>query len=269
MELLERARFWEVEQGMLLAIDVGNTQTAVGIFKGDELCCHWRISTNKEETADELAITLANLLGLENLNLSDINAIIISSVVPHCTISLAEMAHKNLRLEPLIVGPGVRTGIPILYDNPHEVGADRIANAVAAYELYEGPVIVVDFGTATTFDAISEKGEYLGGAIAPGVEVAAQALFSAAAKLSGVELVRPPSPIGKNTQASLQSGIIFGSAGLVDTLVRRIKKEMGDNPKVVATGGLAELMAPECETIDEVNPLLTLIGLKKIYDKNI
>ncbi|MDI6891444.1 MAG: type III pantothenate kinase [Actinomycetota bacterium] len=254
---------------MLLAIDVGNTQTCIGLFEGENLYCHWRISTNKEETADEVTVTLADLLALEGLNLPSMTAVIISSVVPHCTASLEEMARRNLKIEPMIVGPGVKTGMPILYDNPHEVGADRIVNAVAAYELYGGPVIVVDFGTATTFDAISEKGEYLGGVITPGVEISAEALFETAAKLSRVDLVKPPSVIGKNTGASIQAGVILGTAGQVDSLVGMIQTEMGGECFVVATGGLAELIAPECKTIHKVDPLLTLTGLKKVYDKNI
>lgn len=253
---------------MLLAIDVGNTQTVIGVFDGNNLKAHFRISTNKEETGDELAVTLTNLLSLEALSLSDIKALVVSSVVPHCTASLEEMADKVLGLEPLLVGPGTKTGMPILYDNPHEVGADRIANAVAAYELYSGPVIVIDFGTATTFDAVSKKGEYLGGAIAPGIEISAEALFEVAAKLSKVDLEAPQSVIGKNTRSSMQAGIILGHAGLVDSIIRRMKDEMKNDAKVVATGGLAELIAPNCQTNLEVNPLLTLVGLKKIYDRN-
>ena len=253
---------------MLLAIDVGNTQTVIGVFEKDSLQEHWRISTNKEETADEFAIVLNDLLLLKGLKLSNIEAVIISSVVPHCTAALQEMTLKNLKLEPLVVGPGLKTGLPILYDNPHEVGADRIVNSVAAYELYGGPVIVVDFGTATTFDVVSGQGEYLGGAIAPGIEVSTEALFSAAARLSRVDLTAPKKVIGKNTQSSVQSGVIFGSAGLVDALVNRIRQELKTDAKVVATGGLAELMIPHCATITEINPMLTLVGLKKIYDRN-
>lgn len=254
---------------MLLAVDVGNTQTCIGVFEQDTLRSNWRISTNKDETADEVAVTVADLLHLEGLTLPSITAAIISSVVPHCTAAYEEMVRKNLKLEPLIVGPGVKTGLPILYDSPHEVGADRIVNAVAAFELYGGPIIVVDFGTATTFDVISEKGEYLGGAIAPGVEVSAEALFEAAAKLSRVDLVKPPSAIGKNTRASLQAGIIFGTVGQVEEIVSKIAKEIGLNCFVVATGGLAELIAPECKSINKIDLLLTMIGLKKIYEKNL
>lgn len=253
---------------MLLVVDVGNTQTCIGIFDKDILKCHWRISTNREETSDEVAVTLADLLNLESLRLADINAVVISSVVPHCTAAYEEMTYKILKLKPLVVGPGVKTGLPILYDNPHEVGADRIVNAVAAYELYGGPVIIVDFGTATTFDVVSKKGEYLGGAIVPGVEVSAEALFEKAARLSRIDLTKPPSVIGKNTQESLQAGIIFGTIGLVDTLVKRIIEEIGSECFVVATGGLAELIAPECQSINKIDTLLTFTGLKKVYDKN-
>lgn len=254
---------------MLLAIDVGNTQTALGVFENDKLRCDFRISTNAEQTADELAITFADLLALQGLGLKDLTAVTISSVVPHLTTALEEMARRILKVSLLVVGPGIKTGIPILYDNPREVGADRIANAVAAHHLYGGPAIVVDFGTATTFDVISRKGEYLGGVIAPGVEVSADALSTKAAKLSRVELVKPEAVIGKNTVASLQSGIIFGFAGQVDRLIEMIKKELGDDARVIATGGLAELMVPECKTIELHNPLLTLTGLRLIYQRNI
>lgn len=253
---------------MLLAIDVGNTQTAIGVFENDRLVNQWRISTNRDETADELAVVLSDLLKLANLTLQDISACIVSSVVPRCTASLIEMVKKNLKVKLIIVGPGIKTGMPILYDNPHEVGADRIANSVAAFNEYGGPVIVVDFGTATTFDAVSAKGEYMGGAIAPGLEISAEALFTVAAKLSRVDFVKPATVIGKNTETSIQSGLIFGFAGLVDTVVTKMKKELGSDPKVVATGGLASLIAPECETVQTVNPLLTLSGLKAIYELN-
>jgi type III pantothenate kinase len=253
---------------MLLAIDVGNTQTAIGVFKNEDLVCHWRISTNRDETADELAVVLSDLLNLKKLTLQDISAVIVSSVVPHCTASIVEMVDKNFKIKPVIVSPGIKTGMPILYDNPHEVGADRIANSVAAFRKYGGPVIVVDFGTATTFDAVSAKGEYLGGAIAPGVEISAEALFTVAAKLSRVDLLRPTSVIGKNTETSIQSGLIFGFAGLVDTIVRKMEEEIGGDPRVIATGGLASLIAPECETVREIDSLLTLSGLKIIYEMN-
>lgn len=253
---------------MLLAIDVGNTQTTIGVFKEDGLVHQWRISTNRDETADELAVTISNLFELESLALHDISATIVSSVVPHCTAALVEMARKHLKSKLLVVGPRIKTGMPILYDNPHEVGADRIVNSVAAFKKYGGPVIVVDFGTATTFDVVSAEGEYLGGVITPGLEISAEALFTAAAKLSRVDLVKPAAVIGKNTAASIQSGLIFGFVGLVDTIVEKIKKEIEQEPKVVATGGLASLIAPECRTVSEVDDLLTLHGLKMIYEMN-
>lgn len=253
---------------MLLVIDVGNTQTNFGVFKGDKLIVSWRISTNAEETADELAVTLSELFSLKDLSFSEVEGVAISSVVPHCTAALTEMCDKFFELEPLIVGPGVKTGISILYDNPHEVGPDRIVNALAAYELYGGPVIVVDFGTATTFDAISKKGEYLGGAIAPGIEISTNALFDHAARLSRVDLVKPSKVIGKNTQESLQAGIIFGFAGQVDEIVRKMDEELKAKAEVVATGGLAPFIAPECATVDKIDIDLTLIGLHKVWERN-
>jgi len=253
---------------MLLAIDVGNTQTVIGLFDGDKLCEHWRVSTDPNKTGDELAIILADLLSLVNLGLKDISAVIISSVVPNLTSAFGEMSEQILKLKPLIVGPGIKTGVSILYDQPREVGADRIANAVAAYELYGGPTIVVDFGTATTFDVISKDGEYLGGVIAPGIEISANALFAAAAKLSRVEIIRPERVVGKNTAESIQSGIIYGTVGQVDGIVNRLKKELAGTPKVIATGGLAELIVSECQTVDSHEPMLTLVGLRLIYEKN-
>jgi type III pantothenate kinase len=253
---------------MLLAVDVGNTQTVLGVFDQKKLLCDFRISTDRDKTADELAITLADLLRLQELKLQDIKALIVSSVVPSHTSALTTMARDHLNISPLIVGPGVKTGMPILYENPHEVGADRIVNGVAAFTLYGGPAIVVDFGTATTFDVISEKGEYLGGAIAPGVQISADALFTVAAKLSRVDIVRPKAVIGKNTAESLQSGILFGYAGQVDAMVNRITEELGKKPVVIATGGLAELVHPECRTIEKLDLLLTLKGLQMIFEKN-
>ncbi len=254
---------------MLLAIDVGNTQTTLGVFDSDNLVHTWRYSTNKDETGDELAVTIQGLLSLADLSLSFINGLVVSSVVPHCTQALVELAQNHLSFEPLIVKPGIKTGLSILYENPLEVGADRIANAVGAKELFGAPAIVVDFGTATTFDVLSPAGEYLGGAIAPGVEVAAEALFSRAARLSRVELSVPPRVVGRNTQHSLQSGILYGFAGLVDTMVMKIQHENGFESKVIGTGGLVSLMKPLCKTIKYVEPDLTLWGLKFIWARNI
>lgn len=254
---------------MLLVVDVGNTQSSFGVFEGENLKDSWRVSTNKDETADELSATLLTLLSLRSMSLSDLDAMIISSVVPHCTASLIEMGRRLLNLEPLVVGPGLKTGITILYDNPHEIGADRIVNAVAAFSSYGGPAIVVDFGTATTFDAISEKGEYLGGAITPGIETSSEALFEMAAKLSRVDLKVPAKAVGKNTAESLQAGILFGAGGGVDRIVGMIKDEIGQEAKVIATGGLAKLACQVCRTIDEIDSDLTISGLKLLYDKNV
>ncbi len=253
---------------MLLAIDVGNTQTAVGVFQDGKLVHHWRISTDRDKTADELAVMLSDLMQLARLTLQDISHAAVSSVVPNCTAALLEMAQEILGIKPLIVGPGIKTGMPILYDNPHEVGADRIANAVAAFQRYQQSTIIVDFGTAITFDAVSSKGEYLGGAIAPGIEISAEALFSTAAKLSKVDLLRPAKVIGKNTENSVQSGLIFGFAGLVDAIVEKMKREMNAGPRVIATGGFAPLIAPVCVSVQDTDPLLTLVGLRIIHEMN-
>ncbi|MBE0446547.1 MAG: type III pantothenate kinase [Actinobacteria bacterium] len=253
---------------MLLVIDVGNTQTVIGIFKGRELRASWRASTRQEATADELAVMISHLFSLAGFTFNDIEAVAIASVVPSNTASLQEMSTSILNIQPLVVGPDTDTGVPILYDNPQEVGADRIANAVAGFDIYGGPLIIVDFGTATTFDAISRLGEYLGGAIAPGVEISSEALFGRAAKLSKVDLICPPSAIGTNTRRSVQSGLMIGTGGLVDRIVERFEEEMGSVDQVVATGGLAALMRPECKRITAVNISLTLVGLQKIHERN-
>jgi type III pantothenate kinase len=257
----------EVEP-VLLTLDVGNTHMVAGIFQGDKLVVRWRIATDPGKTEDEYGVIFLNLLAAAGINPHQVQAVVISSVVPPLLLALEKFAQKYFKREPLILGPGVKTGMPIKYENPREVGADRIANAVAAYSLYGGPVIVVDFGTATTFCAISAEGEYLGGAIAPGIDTATEALFQRAAKLPRIELVKPPYVIGRNTVASMQAGIIFGFAGQVDAIVRRMKYELPGVQKVVATGGLADLIAPESETIDIVNHELTLEGLRLIYLRN-
>ncbi|MBI4743812.1 MAG: type III pantothenate kinase [Actinobacteria bacterium] len=255
---------------MLLAIDVGNTQTVIGIFEDKELISSWRISTDADKTADELIIILSDFLSLKNFSLSGIKAVAISSVVPHSTMALEDLTRRYFGFEPLVIGPGVKTGISIQYDNPREVGADRIVNAVAAYEAYGGPLIIVDFGTAATFCAVSKNGEYLGGAIAPGIEISSDALFNKAARLSRVDLQKPKTVIGKNTVSSLQSGIIYGFAGQVDAIVSRMKEEMGGKVKeVIATGGLMELVVDECKQITKRDPLLTLNGLKIIWERNV
>ncbi|TDA70750.1 MAG: type III pantothenate kinase [Clostridia bacterium] len=253
---------------MLLVFDVGNTNTVLGVYSAQHLEQHWRVATHREQTADELAMLFLSLFQHSGLSFASIKAVAISSVVPSLMSALSELSCRYFGVEPLVVGPGTRTGMPIKFDNPREVGADRIVNGVAAYHLYGGPVIVVDFGTATTFDVISSHGEYLGGAIAPGIGISTEALFARAAKLPRVELVNPKTVIGKNTVASMQAGIIYGFIGQVDGIVTRMKQELGDEPLVVATGGLAELIAPETQTINEVNPLLTLEGLRLIYERN-
>ncbi|GAW92883.1 type III pantothenate kinase [Calderihabitans maritimus] len=253
---------------MLLAFDVGNTNIVLGVYRGKKLWNYWRVSTDPHKTADELGILVKSLFDYAGLDLQMIDAVAISSVVPPLILPLVEFAREYCKVSPLVIGPGVKTGMPIKFDNPREVGADRIVNAVAAYENYGGPVIVVDFGTATTFDAISAKGEYLGGAIAPGIGISTEALFEKAAKLPRVELVRPTSVIGKNTVASMQAGIVFGFIGQIEGIVSRMKKELKGDAFVVATGGLAELFARETPVIDKMDPLLTLEGIRIIYERN-
>lgn len=261
---------------MLLVIDIGNTNIVAGVYRiapdrpdSDELLYHWRLSTDARRTADEYGLLFKGLFDYDGLPFAGVRAVAVSSVVPNLTPALEWMAEKYLKVKPLIVGPGIKTGLNILYEDPKEVGADRIVNAVAAVSRYgPGPLIVVDFGTATTFDAISADGAYLGGAIAPGIGISTEALFEHAARLSRIELARPRTVIGRTTVTSMQSGIIFGFAGQVDELVRRIKRELGGRAKVVATGGFAPLIAKETSTIDVTDPFLTLEGLRLIYLKN-
>ena len=254
---------------MLLAVDVGNTQTTIGMFERERLEQHWRISSSADRTADELALIIQGLLGQVGLSFSrQISGVVIASVVPRVTQAMREMTERYFRFPPVIVEPGVKTGMPILTDNPKEVGADRVVNSVGAFETYGGPCIVVDFGTATTFDAVSPKGEYLGGSIAPGVEISTNALVNAGAMLRRVEYTLPRSVIGKTTVEAIQSGVIYGFAGQVDAIVERMAKELGGKVEVVATGGLAPVIMPETVTIDHHEPWLTLIGLHIIYDRN-
>jgi type III pantothenate kinase len=253
---------------MLLAIDVGNTQTVAGVFQGTELLHRWRTSTVRTATLDELAAEHDGMLRLRGSSLADVGDMIVSSVVPALTAGYRDLAQRYLDAPALVVGPGVRTGMPIAIDNPHEVGADRIVNSVAAFRRFGGPCIVVDFGTATNFDCVSEAGEYLGGAIAPGIEVSVEALTSRAARLLKVELVEPDAAIGKSTVSALQSGILYGTVAMVDGLVARLKSELGQGAVVVATGGLSELIVPLSDQIDEHDPTLTLDGLRLIHELN-
>jgi len=254
---------------MLLAVDVGNTQTVLGLFEESLLLRHWRVATNNTRTGDELAIMVFNLLELSGLSRSDITACVLASVVPRLNSEYHSMCTLHLGFEPLIVAPGVKTGMPILTNNPREVGADLVVDGVAAYEAYGGPCIVVDFGTATTFSAISAKGEYLGTAIAPGIDISIDALASRAAKLSKIELVDPGTVIGKSTVQAMQAGAIFGFAGQVDGIVDRMRKELGGKAVAVATGGLSTLIFEHARSLDRLDGMLTLKGLEIIYQRSL
>ncbi len=253
---------------MLLVIDVGNSHTVLGLYEGTQLQDHWRITTRRDRTVDEYGITLLRLLETRGRAPGDVRAAIVSSVVPQAVQDIEGVCTRYLSVHPLVVGPGIRTGMPILYDSPREVGADRIVNAVAAFDLVHTGCIVIDFGTATTFDVISRAGEYLGGCICPGVMVSAEALFARTSKLPRIEIVRPAQVIGKNTIASMQAGIVFGYAALVDGLVGRLRACLDYPVRVLATGGLAPLIAEDAKTIDEVMPHLTLDGLRILYERN-
>ncbi len=254
---------------MILVLDVGNTNIVLGVFNNNRMVTSWRISTDKNKSSDEYGMVINELFKYEGLQMQDMEAVVISSVVPPLMHSLQRAVNKYCGIDPLIVGPGVKTGIDIKYDNPKEVGADRIVNAVAALRKYGGPVIVVDFGTATTFCAISDKAEYLGGAIAPGIIISSDALFQRAAKLPRVELIKPERYVCKNTISSMQAGIVYGYAGLVENIVNNMKKELcWNHAKVIATGGLSRLIAGETRAIDTVDSLLTLDGLHIIYQMN-
>jgi len=253
---------------MLLVIDIGNTNTVIGLFDENKLIAHWRLASQRHRTADEYGIIIKEFFILNNTDISETTDVIISCVVPPLLPVLEEMSNKYFKINPLIVGPDTKTGLSILYDNPKDVGADRIANAVAGYEKFGGPLIIVDFGTAITFDVVSKKGEYLGGLIFPGITISMEALFNKAAKLSRVELISPTAVIGKNTAESVQAGAVYGYAGLVDNIVKEIQKETGKETKVISTGGQRELIAKHSSVIQENCPLLTLEGLKIIYEKN-
>lgn len=253
---------------MLLVIDVGNTNIVLGLFREDQLLQDWRLATDASRTVDEYAILCRNLFALSGFDLKAVEGVIISCVVPPLLGTLESLSQRYFGVKPYVVGPGIKTGMPIKYDNPKEVGADRIVNAVAAYERFRRSLIVVDFGTATTFDYISAAGEYLGGAIAPGLVISTEALFQRASKLPRVDIAPPPAVIAKNTVNSIQAGIFYGYAGLVDGIVRRMRAEAGESTMTVATGGNARKVAAAAETIDRIEPNLTLEGLQIIYKRN-
>src|SRR3974390_1087986 len=262
---------------MLLVVDVGNTNTVLGLFeaksagqgKPRKLIAHWRVSTNKSQTVDEYGVLFRNLFAMNGIEVGAVQGIVISSVVPPLDSTLREVCERYFQLKPLFIEPGVKTGMPVHYDNPSEVGAYRIVNGVAAFEKFGGPCIVVDFGTATTFDVVSAKGEYLGGVITPGIGISADALFERTARLPRVDIRKPPSMIATNTVNSLQAGLYYGYLGLIDGILERLIAELGDDVKVVATGGLATLMGGGSKYIREVDDLLTLEGLRIIYERNL
>lgn len=256
---------------MLLAVDVGNTQTHLGVFARDELSHEWRITTEERRTADELALMFGQFLSQADLSFSrQVTGVAICSVVPRATQELRAMTESYFGFPPVVVQPGIKTGVAIKIDNPREVGADRISNAVAAHHMFPGQsLVVVDFGTAITVDAVSAEGDYLGGAIAPGIDVAATALYESTAQIRRVELIAPPSTIGKNTVNAVQSGLVYGTAALVDGLVARAVDELGGDARVIATGGFAPAVVDHCTSIEKIEPQLTLIGLRLIFERNV
>jgi len=258
---------------MLLAADVGNTEIVLGVFDADRLEHTWRLSTRPERTSDELALALSGFLAQRGVDFdADLHGLVVASVVPDVTAAFREMATRAFPFAPLLVGPGTKTGVPILTDNPREVGADRVVNTLAAFTKFGGPAIVVDFGTATNFDVVSARGEFLGGVIAPGMQASAASLFSRTARLTRVELAAPGHAIGTSSVEAIQSGLVFGTAGAVDAIVTRIREELGDeagDPTVIATGGLAPVVLPHCRTVEHHEPWLTLEGLRLVYEKNL
>lgn len=254
---------------MIFVLDVGNTNIVLGVYDGEELKYHWRIGTDRQKTEDEYGMTVKQLFADAGLTTKDIDGIIISSVVPPIMYALEQMCKKYFYVKPMIIGPGIKTGLNIKYDNPKEVGADRIVNAVAAIELYGSPLIIVDFGTATTYCYINEEQQYMGGAIAPGIGISTEALYNRASKLPRIEIIKPKDIIGKNTVSAMQSGILYGYVGQVEGIVNRMKAQTTKEPRVIATGGLAPLIAGESTVIEVVDPFLTLKGLIMIYEKNL
>lgn len=255
---------------MILTLDVGNTNIKTALFDGEEMATYFRISTNRSMSSDEYGILLANLFAHNGIDMKAVEGIVMSSVVPSINFTMEHMCRTYFHMDPMLIGPGIKTGINIKYDNPRELGSDRIANAVAAYTLYGGPCIFIDFGTATSFGALSAKGEFLGGAICPGLKLAAEALVEKAAKLPRFELQKPDSVIGRNTVTNLQSGIVYGYVGQVTYLIKKMREELSaPNAKVIATGGLALLVADETDSIDVLDGILTLKGLRLIYERNI
>ena len=254
---------------MLLAVDVGNTNVVIGVFKGEQLLAKWHLFTDIYKTADEYTVLLRNMLSDKDLAMDDINGAIVSCVAPQLLYIFEGLCKRSFGFRPLIVGAGIRTGVKLNYDNPREVGADRVVNAVAAHYLYQEQLIVIDFGTATSLEVVSADGDFLGGAVAPGIGISAEALFKQTAMLPRVELHSPGQAIGKNTVAAVQSGLIYGYVGLIEGLVERMKRELDGDAKVIATGGLAPVIARETSAIDEVVPELTLVGLRLIYELNV